>query len=647
MSNTIYEIAEILYNDSFFQQCIRVIESNVLTREIIFKPRGVEPSNDFAYFIRCHYDPFIRQALRQIYAYGFVAWRIRKLNSGDMVPEALPLASFSWRVVPNKETKGQLLQYEITHCYCNVKIADVNVIPVTTPIYQGFSPTPKTPFDSVLVHYKNYKQAEQNTLNADTWNARAQIAHVHNSTQSNTMDKVMTTWAMNTDSTAQRYLSEMGAMNMDQIDDNQIYNNNDKIRFQKLKEAMEHQMIDHTQINWFPLTDDSQLKQLENLKVHTNFERMFLLYKEAVCFAMGIPTQLIIQNTLTSNSSTGGYNTGSRLFNNSMTNLAKQLSHCARAAYEKIYKESCLFELSPLSRLEITSYDTLQSLLEMENGIPPSTREAIMNDIHFQITGDKHRYIIYLERFARSICMHSSAQHCTNTIRFVVEQPHIKLTKKYPPHPAVSPQQTQTSRGSLPKNQEQDKNSQREKEIKKKSKLKKGILTDLFPFTQKEKIEITGKIFRYTTSLLLVISLIPQIKSQTVSVIRNVPVVWITPIVLNLTEDTGKHPQRKCTTLLFCLIFPLWLRSEKKEGESYMRNLFTFCLIVVVTIHTFKIKSWVWGFVLLIAACMLGPILILIPKTDVIGYTICTCLLIIMYQYKEDNETKNTNHPEN
>lgn len=400
MSEKAQQIAAILYNDSFFQQCVKIIESNVLTREIVFKPRGTEPSDRFSVFIRTHYDQFVRQALRHIYAYGFVAWRIRKLASGDLVPEALPMASFSWAVVPNKEKDEKLLKYEITHCLCNVELKNINVIVITPPIYEARSGSnsPSTPFDSVLEHYKRYKKAEENALTCDEWNSRAQIAHVHNSSQNNNMnERLVTNWI--DDAQRNRHLIETGMLyhNCNYNSNTNECNDNDKIRYKKLRDAMEHQMIDHTQINWFPLTDDSQLKQMENLKLNTDFERMFLLYKESVCHAMGIPTQLIIQNTFTSNTAEGGYNTSSRLFNNTMRNLSRQLSFCLQTVYEKIYKEPCVFELSPLTRLEITSYDTVQKLLEMENGIHPDTRKALLKDIHFQITGETQRCVAYLE----------------------------------------------------------------------------------------------------------------------------------------------------------------------------------------------------------------------------------------------------------
>jgi len=631
MTERAHEVAEILYNDAFFQQCITIIESNVLTREMLFRPQGKTPKKKFSGFIKRYYDPFIRQALRHIYAYGFVAWRIRKLASGDSVPEALPMASFSWVVVPSQNKNDKLLQYKVTQCMCNIKVQDVYVIPVTPPIYNTYAKLSVTPFDSVLTHYKNYKKAEAHAMNADEWNSRAQISHVHNSSQSNATDRTLTRWALDPRH-KERFLQEMSVLNADheELDGYPKYNDNDKIRYYKLREAMEQQMIDHTQINWFPLTDDSQLKQLENLKLNLNMERMYLLYKEAVCYAMGVPTQLVIMNTFTSNHSAEGYNTSSRLFNSSMTNLCRQLSRCLRIAYETIYKEDCWFELSPLNRLEIQSYETLQKLLEMENGIPPHTRKAIMNDLHFQITGEVQRYVIYLVHVCLHlcICMHSTAQAYTTPVRFKVEKPRIKLTKNCltPATGMHPPNETPT----IPCNKKETIAKDKEK-IPQKTKQQK-IWDNLLLFSQREGIEITATVSRTISSVLLLMLLITQAKNSANYILANTPFVWILPILVKLAKKQKQDTLPRNMTMFFIILFPLWLEGSRKKETKGALSLLT---IVVVIIANVNFSSWITWFVFSFLMCTQIALLFIVPQTDMIIHTACVFCIIFMYHYNK------------
>lgn len=53
---------------------------------------------------RRFYLPFAENALRYFFALGFVPWRLRKLSTGDVVPEVIPLGLFTWSIesMPNR-----------------------------------------------------------------------------------------------------------------------------------------------------------------------------------------------------------------------------------------------------------------------------------------------------------------------------------------------------------------------------------------------------------------------------------------------------------------------------------------------------------------------------------------------------------------
>lgn len=54
-----------------------------------------------------HYLPFAENALRYFFALGFVPWRLRKLSTGDAVPEVIPLGLFTWSIesIPNRTAR--------------------------------------------------------------------------------------------------------------------------------------------------------------------------------------------------------------------------------------------------------------------------------------------------------------------------------------------------------------------------------------------------------------------------------------------------------------------------------------------------------------------------------------------------------------
>lgn len=61
---------------------------------------GKKVSKDFLEHLHKHYTPFLSDSIRAIHAYGFVPWRLRKLSTGDPVPEVIPMGSFLWTTEP-------------------------------------------------------------------------------------------------------------------------------------------------------------------------------------------------------------------------------------------------------------------------------------------------------------------------------------------------------------------------------------------------------------------------------------------------------------------------------------------------------------------------------------------------------------------
>ena len=93
-----YLLLELVSQDPTVQNCFKVIQSTCLAQGIHLKVRGRSPSPAFQAFMDRHYVPFCENALRSMFAVGFVPWRLRRLASGDAAPEVLPLGTYTWSI---------------------------------------------------------------------------------------------------------------------------------------------------------------------------------------------------------------------------------------------------------------------------------------------------------------------------------------------------------------------------------------------------------------------------------------------------------------------------------------------------------------------------------------------------------------------
>jgi len=100
-------LLELCAQEPTMQSCFKIVESTCLARGIDVEIGGKPPSVEFRNFVSRHYLPFAENALRYFFALGFVPWRLRKLSSGDVVPETIPLGLFTWAIesIPNRVSK--------------------------------------------------------------------------------------------------------------------------------------------------------------------------------------------------------------------------------------------------------------------------------------------------------------------------------------------------------------------------------------------------------------------------------------------------------------------------------------------------------------------------------------------------------------
>lgn len=97
-------LLELSSQEPTLQSCFKVVESTCLARGIHLKIRGRPASKEFQKFLDRYYLPFAEASIHHFFTLGFVPWRLRRLSSGDCVPEAIPLGMFTWSIdsIPNR-----------------------------------------------------------------------------------------------------------------------------------------------------------------------------------------------------------------------------------------------------------------------------------------------------------------------------------------------------------------------------------------------------------------------------------------------------------------------------------------------------------------------------------------------------------------
>lgn len=96
-------LLELSMQEPTLQTCIKIVQSTCLAQGIEINIKQKKSTGDFQRFVDRHYLPFAEEAVRHFFTLGFVPWRLRKVPSGDAVPEVIPLGLFTWRIdsMPN------------------------------------------------------------------------------------------------------------------------------------------------------------------------------------------------------------------------------------------------------------------------------------------------------------------------------------------------------------------------------------------------------------------------------------------------------------------------------------------------------------------------------------------------------------------
>jgi hypothetical protein len=347
MAESHHLLLELLTSEPFMQECLQMIENICLSRELDFTmPDGGAATGKFKAFINRHYPRFLKNAIRQAHGLGFVVWCVRRLPSGDKIPEVLPLGTFTWTVEMDP-TNQSTLRYRIQLTVKDVPFHVTEWVQPNFNVNEGsiLHATVQTPLSHLIEEYRILRETIRRYHHADAWNTTARIVvssdpkqFNHEASQKEVFDTL-------------DFLK--GAMETRK-----------KQTMTQVEEVFANQRPSNHQEMVYELPPHHHVEQMPVLKPVVDIDYMTNKFRHSVCSLLGIPPEMIIADRESQQQSRGGKAT-SRIFQNKMSRMCMFLSDLLQEVHEHIYKELVCFHLVALPRLEIQSMEDLKTLHEI------------------------------------------------------------------------------------------------------------------------------------------------------------------------------------------------------------------------------------------------------------------------------------------
>ena len=335
-----YLLLELLTSDPFVQECLQLIENMCLSRELNFTIDDKPPSAKFKAFVNRHYYQFLKNAICQAHGLGFVVWCVRKLPSGEKIPEVLPLGTFTWTVEPD-DSGQRALKYKIQMIIKEVPTTITEWVQPTFKVNENsiLHATVQTPLSHLIEEYRILRETIRRYHNADAWNATARIfvssepkQFNHEASQKEVFDTL-------------DFLK--GAI---------------ETKRKQTLSAVEQVFIDnpsnHRQIV-YELPPHHHLEPTPTLKPIVDIDFITQKFRRSVCGLLGIPMEMVASDRSGQKESRGGRAT-SRMFQSKMARMCMFLSGLLQEVHGKIYKEEAVYNLIALPRLEVQGIEDLK-----------------------------------------------------------------------------------------------------------------------------------------------------------------------------------------------------------------------------------------------------------------------------------------------
>ena len=366
------------------QQCFKIIESTCISQGVYCSINGVECTKEFQRHIDMHYTPFLKDALRSMIIFGFVPWRVRRLRSGDLVPEVLPPGTFDWhtevgpmqeirhypsgrkRKLPrNHDDDTRLVVYRVLPTAGQVREDEVQVYMSTNPsldisVNSPMSSTVASPLAHILTDYKNLRNAQLHRSYADAWNTTAHIISTFRPTMRGQDDP--TQYLM--DFVSENHFDQP-AMLADPLYP-ALQARNYFERDLAIRRQMDHPSTHRPQVYTLPRDHDVA----EQVMLQPCEDLTFLLdkFRRDISALTGVPHEMIIGRDHGNHETVRKTIASGRIFSTNMHELCRHCQNLLISVYCFIYKakpESVVFILTPMPRLEVETIQDFKVLFEI------------------------------------------------------------------------------------------------------------------------------------------------------------------------------------------------------------------------------------------------------------------------------------------
>jgi hypothetical protein len=347
MAESYHLLLELITSEPFMQECLQTIENICLSRELDFTMHGgTPPSADFKTFINRYYPQFLKNAIRQAHGLGFVVWCVRRLPSGDKIPEVLPLGTFTWSVEMDP-THRSTLRYRVQLVVKDVPFHVTEWVQPNFNVNEGsiLHATVQTPLAHLIEEYRILRETIRRYHHADAWNTTARIVVSSDPKQFNhdaSQKEVFDTLDFLKGAIETRKKQSLTAV--EEVFANQRPSNH-------------HEMV-------YELPPHHHIEQMPVLKPVVDMAFITNKFRHSVCSLLGIPPEMVMADHETQKQMRGGKAT-SRIFQNKMSRMCMFLSDLLQEVHEHIYKEKARFHLVALPRLEIQGMEDLKTLHEI------------------------------------------------------------------------------------------------------------------------------------------------------------------------------------------------------------------------------------------------------------------------------------------
>ena len=381
-------LLELGTSEPTLQQCFKIIESTCLSQGIFCSINGKECSPQFQRHLDLHYSPFLKDALRAIVIFGFVPWRVRRLRSGDYVPEVLPPGTFDWHteVGPTQQSQSQsrwnpspkkrkqprgddddtkLVVFRVQPTAAGIREEDVEVYIASSPsldvsVNSILSATVPSPLAHILADYKNLRNAQLRRSYADAWNTTAHIISTFRPTMRGQddpsqylMDFVHESHFAQPDMLADPMFPALQAHN---------YFERDLLIRRQMDRPSTHRPQVYTLPRDHEVAEQVMLQPCEDLP--------FLLdkFRRDISALTGVPHEMIIGRDNGNHETVRKTIASGRIFSTNMHEFCRHCQYLLSTVYTHIYKGrpgAAEFVLTPMPRLEVETIADFKVLFDI------------------------------------------------------------------------------------------------------------------------------------------------------------------------------------------------------------------------------------------------------------------------------------------